>query len=1312
MASEEGKVKIDKFNGKDFGFWKMQIEDYLYQKKMHLPLSGEKPEKMTKEEWDLLDRQALGVIRLSLTRNVAFNIIDEKTTSGLMSALSNMYEKPSASNKVHLMRRLFNLKMTEGGSVTEHINEFNVILTQLSSVSITFDDEVKALILLSSLPESWSATVTAVSSSSRDSKLKLDDIRDLILSEDIRRRESSESSGSALNTESRGRTSQRGQSYGRGRSKPRRRSQSKNRKEIICWNCDKKGHFSSQCREPKKKREQQKEDNSANITAEQGGDALICSVDSPVESWILDSGASFHSTPSKELLHNYVAGNFGKVYLADDEPLDIMGKGEVHIKTAQGMLWKLQNVRHVPGLKKNLISMGQIDGEGYTTVFGDGSWKITKGNLVVARGSKNGTLYATSIQKDIVAAVDSDRDSILWHRRLGHMSEKGMKLLASNEKLPNLKHVQIGLCEDCVYGKQKRVSFSKAGRTPKKEKLELVHTDVWGPAPVNSLGGSRYYVTFIDDSTRKVWVYFLKNKSDVFATFKRWKAEVENQTGLKIKCLKSDNGGEYDRQEFKAFCSQNGIRMIKTVPGTPEQNGVAARMKRTLNERARSMRIHSSLPKHFWAEAVNTAAYLINRSPSVPLDFKLPEEVWTGKEVKLSHLKIFGCVAYVHVNSNDRDKLDPKAKKCFFIGYGNDNLGYRFWDDENRKIIRHRDVTFNESVMYKDRLGVESNSNKQTTETVELEEISEDDVARGGRIDSEIGEPELQARSESESEMEPELETSSEAVTPESSLRRSQRVIRPPNRYSPSLHYLLLTDAGEPEHFGEAMQIENSDKWKMAMKDEMNSLHKNNTWMLTELPDGKKALQNKWVYRVKEEHDGKKRYKARLVVKGFQQKQGIDYTEIFSPVVKLTTIRLVLSIVAAENLHLEQLDVKTAFLHGDLEEDIYMKQPEGFQVPGKENLVCRLKKSLYGLKQAPRQWYKKFDGFMHNNDFRRCEMDHCCYIKNVGGSYIILLLYVDDMLIAGSSIDEINRVKQQLAEEFEMKDLGPAKQMLGMRISRDRSEGTLNLSQEKYIEKVLNRFSLQDAKTRNTPLGSHLNLSKKQCPKTDEERRYMSKVPYASAVGSLMYAMVCTRPDIAHAVGVVSRYMSKPGKEHWEGVKWILRYLKGTSGMSLCFRKSNIILQGYSDADLGGDLDSRKSTTGYVFTLGGTAISWMSRLQKSVALSTTEAEYMANSEAAKEMIWLKRFLEELGKKQGDCELFSDSQSAIYLAKNPVFHARSKHIQLRYHFIRKLIEDETLSLKKIRGSKNPADMLTKAVGVDKLRLCIASVGLQD
>ncbi|KAL5834460.1 hypothetical protein ACOSQ4_013957 [Xanthoceras sorbifolium] len=1283
MAADEGKIKIEKFDGADFGFWKMQIEDYLYQKKLYQPLLGKKPDDMKEEDWNLLDRQALGVIRLTLSRNVAFNIVKEKTTAGLITALSNMYEKPSASNKVHLMRRLFNLRMAEGASVAQHLNEHNTITTQLSSVEIEFDEEVRALILLSSLPDSWNATVTAVSSSSGNNKLKFDDVRDLVLSEEIRRRESGEaSSSSALHTESRGRTSERS-SY-RSRSKSRRGKSRSGKKDFSCYNCGKKGHFKRDCRAPKKDTGTQE---SANVT-EEAGDAMILSVNSPIESWILDSGASFHATPCREIMENYVSGNFGKVHLADDETLKIVGKGDIRLKLPNGSTWKLQGVRHIPGLKRNLISIGQLDGEGYCTTFSGCEWKITKGALVVARGKKCGTLYVTSNLENIVAVADADGKSNLWHQRLGHMSEKGMKTLLSKGKLPDLKAVDVGLCEDCIFGKQKKVSFAKIGKIPKAEKLELVHTDVWGPSPVSSLSGSLYYVTFIDDSTRKVWVYFLKKKSEVFDTFRKWKAMVENETGLKIKRLRSDNGGEYRDSRFREFCANSGIKMEKTVPMTPQQNGVAERMNRTLNERARSMRLHAGLPKMLWAEAVNTAAYLINRGPSVPLDGGIPEEVWSGKEVNISHLRVFGCISYVHIDSAERSKLDAKSNKCVFVGYGGDEFGYRFWDYENRKIIRSRDVIFNENLMYKDRSIAESSSSTteaETKEFAEFEEISGSDV----QISPETVQEELDA---------PEL-------------RRSSRVPKPIQRYSPSLHYLLLTDSGEPECYDEAMQVEDSVKWESAMRDEMDSLMSNQTWELAELPPGKKALHNKWVFRIKEEHNGNKRYKARMVVKGFQQKEGIDYNEIFSPVVKLTTIRLVLKIVAAENLHLEQLDVKTAFLHGDLEEEIYMRQPEGFKEAGKENLVCRLKKSLYGLKQAPRQWYKKFDSFMSSSGFTRCQADHCCYIKRFDNSFIILLLYVDDMLVAGSDMQEIMNLKRELSKQFAMKDLGAAKQILGMRIKRDTKSGTLLLSQAEYIKKVLSRFNMQDAKPVSTPLGVHFRLSKEQSPKTEEERTHMAKVPYASAIGSLMYAMVCTRPDIAQAVGAVSRYMNNPGKIHWEAVKWILRYLRGTTNKTLCFKGGDTTLTGYVDADLAGNVDIRKSTTGYVYTLGGTAVSWVSQLQKIVALSTTEAEYVAVTEASKEMVWLQSFLEELGKKQEDNILYCDSQSAIHLAKNPSFHSRTKHIQLRYHFIRSLLEDGILKLEKISGAQNPADMLTKTVTTDKLKLCSASVGLQ-
>ena len=336
------------------------------------------------------------------------------------------------------------------------------------------------------------------------------------------------------------------------------------------------------------------------------------------------------------------------------------------------------------------------------------------------------------------------------------------------------------------------------------------------------------------------------------------------------------------------------------------------------------------------------------------MKFKLLE-VWTGKEFKYSHLRIFCCT----VDPEKRYKLDAKAVKCYFIGYGSDIFGYRFWDDKNKKISRHCDVTFDENVLYKDKENINFKTTKQVGVVLEWQENSPSDVTveAQGIHDPVADEPDV------------------EQVTPEQMLRRSSRTIRAPDRYSPSLYYLLLTDEGELESFDESLQVEDSTKWEQAMDDEMSSLEKNNTWVLTELPTRKRALLNKWVFRIKAEPDGRRRFKAWLVVKGYLQRKGIDYAEIFSPVVKLTTIKILLSIVVSENLHLEQIDVKMTLLHGDLDEEIYMQQPEGFVAPDMEHMVCKLNKSLYGLKQAPRQWYKKFDSFMCKSCFHRSEKD-------------------------------------------------------------------------------------------------------------------------------------------------------------------------------------------------------------------------------------------------------------------------------------------------------------------------------------------------
>lgn len=555
------------------------------------------------------------------------------------------------------------------------------------------------------------------------------------------------------------------------------------------------------------------------------------------------------------------------------------------------------------------------------------------------------------------------------------------------------------------------------------------------------------------------------------------------------------------------------------------------------------------------------------------------------------------------------------------------------------------------------------------------------------------------------------------SIEPQRSIAQVQnrRQILPPKRYVEGdlVAYALtvaqdIESVEEPSTFNEAVNSKDADKWIVAMYDEMESLQKNNTWNLVPLPKGEKTVHCKWLYNRKDGKTGGKdsSFKAQLVATVYNQVQGIDFTDAFFSVAKHSSLRALLGLVALHDLELEQLDVKTAFLHGELEEHIYMDQPEGFVSSGKEDLVCKMKKSLNGLKQSSRQWFKRFDSFMSSHGFSRCLYDSCVYSRRCGNqSFVYLLIYVDDMLVAAKNKRDIQIVKDQLNVEFGMKDLGAARKILGMEIRRNRKASTLFLSQESYIEKILKRFNMHNAKAVSTPLAPHFQLSALLSPTTDEEKAYMSRVPYSSAVGSLMYAMICTRPDLSYAVNMVNRYISNPGKEHWRAVKWIFRYLCGTKDACLHFGTSKNGVVGYVDSDHAGDLDTRRSLTGYVFTFGSCAISWKAVLQSTVALSTTEAKYMAINEACKEAIWLKGLFGELSDDLIVDAMFCDNQRAIFLTNNRMLDERTKHIDLR-----EIIDKGDLMVRKISTDDNPASMMTKVLPMAKFEHCSNLVGV--
>uniref|UniRef100_A0A2N9EKJ9 CCHC-type domain-containing protein n=1 Tax=Fagus sylvatica TaxID=28930 RepID=A0A2N9EKJ9_FAGSY len=580
-----------------------------------------------------------------------------------------------------------------------------------------------------------------------------------------------------------------------------------------------------------------------------------------------------------------------------------------------------------------------------------------------------------------------------------------------------------------------------------------------------------------------------------------------------------------------------------TMPYKPQQNGIAERRNRTLMDMMRSMMAYADLQIVFWGEALSTTAYILNRvkTKSKPLT---PFEIWTGHQPDMTNLKVWGCKAHVLIPKPLRNKLTYKTWECKFIRYVENGSRYRFFHSD-KGLIESRDAVFIEDT-------------KLITPLEQIKKLF--------HAESEESDPHVLVFSNKDLENSGRKRTSPEptmsSIDADDSGRKRQ--MRPSSMLKD--YYLMESKA-------------------VAIEDDPANFAKKTCWMQVGTEKKYKA-------------DGSlDKYKARLVAKGFTQQPGVDFVDTYSPVAKFASVRIIMVVAARLDLELHQLDVKTAFLNGDLKEEIYMDQPDGFQIKGQEGKVCRLKKSLYGLKQSSRQWYLKFHQAILDIGYEMSPLDHCVYVWRDKEKLALLSLYVDDILLASNSPDMMKETKFCLGSKFEMKDMGLANYVLGIRISRDRDSKLIYLDQENYLEKVLKRFKMEDCRPVSTPVSKGTILNKSMCPTNKTELEEMIAVPYAQAVGSLMYAMTSTKPDICYAVGLVSRYQSNPGKAHWQVVKRIFRYLQMTKSMKLCFGLDELEIKGFTDADFAGDTDDRKSTSGYVFLFCGTTVSWLSKKQ-------------------------------------------------------------------------------------------------------------------
>lgn len=980
----------------------------------------------------------------------------------------------------------------------------------------------------------------------------------------------------------------------------------------------------------------------------------------------------------------------GTITVANGMNLDIQRSGTLQFTFPDSPPLVLFDALYVPKLSANLISVNQLVNQHCLVSFSPNGCLIQdlRTGKVIGRGRRQGELFILDLgsssdsHKCFLAPSSQEIDSAnalwkLWHRRLGHPHAQNLKSLFSSGDLLSTvdfkNNVSID-CESCALAKSHLLPFSKSIHHTTSP-FELIHSDVWGPASSKSLSGNSYYVIFVDDVSRFTWVYFLQHKSEVFSVFKYFYAMVRTQFEKNIKILRTDSGGEYISKDFEHFLATEGVIHQKTCPHQSQQNGVAERKHRHIIETARALRLHANLPQLFWADGVHTAVYLINRMPTTVLQNQSPMQKLLGTKPQYDTLRVFGCTCYVLLPRSEYSKIDAKSAKCIFLGYSDTQKGYRCYDWDAKRMRISRNVLFFEDSFYF----------RSTTEPTDalgcltpLSSYFDDEPDPSTRVPlaAPPPSPSPDPGIPSSSHIFPSSEPLNGVVT-----TRSGRVSKPPSRLSllSSLDHISI-----PRSYKQAAD---SKEWTLAMQTELDALARNHTWDLVPAPSDQTVVGCKWVYTLKQKSDGTlDRYKARLVAQGFKQEYGIDYEETFAPVAKMTTVRTLLAVAAIRQWDISQMDVTNAFLNGELSETVYMKPPPGFSTS--PSMVCKLRKALYGLKQAPRAWFSKLKSVLLKGGYRQSHNDYSLFISPSTQGTVFVLIYVDDLLITGDDVEGILQLKGMLQSSFQMKDLGHASYFLGLEISRN--DGGYFLCQRKYTKEILDMAHLTDTTTIDTPMEQNTHYSK-----TDGEP-LSDPTLYRRLVGSLVYLTV-TRPDIAHAVHILSQFVSDPRRLHLTAVYRLLRYLRSTATMGLHYsHDSPTILRAFSDADYGGCLDTRRSTTGYCVFLGNSLLSWKSKKQETVSKSSTEAEYRAMSTTCSEVVWLRRLLADFGiHSSSPTPMYCDNESAVKIATNPIFHERTKHIEIDCHFVREKFNDGLISLPHVASRDQLADFFTKS-----------------